>query len=100
MKTPKLAGVPDDVEIEIAEIAGERLAILSWPVARSVVSALSPTEEAVLRGIATGMSNAAIAKQRGTSPRTVANQVAALLKKFGVGSRYELVAAMSKAHGS
>ncbi len=87
------AEVPDDVDIEIADVGGERLAILTWPVKR--ISTLSPTEEAVLRGIALGHSNARIAKERGTSPRTVANQVASLLRKLGVSSRYELVAAMS-----
>lgn len=86
--------VPDDVEIEVAEIAGERLAILTWP-APSVPS-LSATEGAILSAIATGESNAEIAKKRGTSPNTVANQVAALLKKFGVSSRHELVLAMTR----
>ena len=38
------------------------------------------------------------AEDRGTSPRTVANQVAALLRKFGVSSRYELVLAITRGH--
>ena len=88
--------VPDEVEIEIAEIGEDRLAIISWPVVpRSRTSSLSSAEEAVLRGVALGKSNAEIAKERGTSPRTVANQVAALLGKFGVASRYELVLAIT-----
>ena len=65
-------------------------------VPRAQASALSPAEESVIRGIAMGRSNAEIAKERGTSPRTVANQVATLLRKFGVTSRYELVVAMAR----
>jgi DNA-binding NarL/FixJ family response regulator len=37
-----------------------------------------------------GASNAEIARLRRTSVRTVANQVAAILKKLGAGSRTEL----------
>lgn len=33
-----------------------------------------------------------IARRRGTSPRTVANQIASIFRKHGVGSRAELVA--------
>lgn len=36
------------------------------------------------------LSNAEIAERRGTSPRTVANQVASLFRKLGVASRSEL----------
>lgn len=90
---------PDDVEIEIAEIGEDRLAIISWPIVpRSRSSSLSSAEEAVLRGVAVGKSNADIARERGTSPRTVANQVAGLLRKFGVASRYELVLAITRGY--
>ena len=37
-----------------------------------------------------GLSNAEIAKRRGVSVRTVANQIAAVLHKLGVVSRREL----------
>ena len=91
--------VPDDVDIEIAEIGEDRLAIISWPVVpKSRASSLSTAEEAVLRGVAMGKSNAEIAEERGTSPRTVANQVAGLLRKFGVASRYELVLAITRGY--
>lgn len=39
-----------------------------------------------------GQSNAEIAARRGRSARTVANQVAAVLRKLGVSSRIELIA--------
>lgn len=39
-----------------------------------------------------GQSNEQIAARRRTSSRTIANQVAALFRKLGVGSQAELVA--------
>lgn len=53
---------------------------------------LTPAEELVLSGIIAGASNETIARRRGTSARTVANQVASIFRKCGVGSRAELVA--------
>jgi DNA-binding CsgD family transcriptional regulator len=44
-----------------------------------------------------GLSNAEVAIRRGTSPRTIANQLASVLRKLGVGSRYELAAALTQA---
>jgi DNA-binding CsgD family transcriptional regulator len=83
---------PDDLDIEVVTIDGMELAILSrdLPQPRSDIS---PAEEDVLACVVKGMSNAKIAKARGTSPRTVANQIASLLRKFKVSSRYELIVA-------
>jgi len=53
---------------------------------------LPEAQRAVLTLLLAGASNDEIAKKRKTSVRTVANQVATLLKRFGVSSRYELVA--------
>jgi DNA-binding CsgD family transcriptional regulator len=39
-----------------------------------------------------GMSNAEIAEQRGVAPRTIANQLARVFERVGVGSRAELAA--------
>jgi DNA-binding NarL/FixJ family response regulator len=52
----------------------------------------SRAEQEVATAIAVGRSNAAIAKERGTSIRTVENQVYAIFRKLGVGSRCELAA--------
>ena len=51
---------------------------------------LTSAERGVLRLLMDGKTNADIAAERGTSPRTVANQIAVLFRKFGVGSRIEL----------
>lgn len=53
-------------------------------------AALSPAERDVVAQILEGRSNADIARARGTSPRTVANQIQSLFRKLGVGSRAEL----------
>lgn len=54
-------------------------------------ASLTPAERDVVRGVLAEESNAAIAARRGTSARTVANQLASLFRKLGVGSRAELV---------
>jgi serine/threonine protein kinase len=51
---------------------------------------ISNAEREILRLLRSGQSNAEIARMRGTSVRTVANQVSALMHKLGVGSRLEL----------
>ncbi|HEY1953967.1 MAG TPA: helix-turn-helix transcriptional regulator, partial [Polyangiaceae bacterium] len=51
---------------------------------------LTRAERAVARRVARGESNAEIARARGSSPRTVANQVAQIFRKLGVASRAEL----------
>lgn len=60
------------------------------PAARAV--ALTEAEVAVKALVLEGCSNAEIAKRRGVSVRTVANQLQSLFKKLGVSSRAELSA--------
>ncbi len=52
---------------------------------------LTSAERAIAQLVAQGCKNDEIARLRGTSPRTVANQLAALYQKLGVGSRMEMV---------
>ena len=90
---PRQTAVPEDVEIEIAEVGEDRLAIISWPVVpRSRVSSLSSAEEAVLRGVAIGKSNAEIARAEFVSEATVRTHVRAILQKLGVRSQLAAVA--------
>jgi DNA-binding CsgD family transcriptional regulator len=56
------------------------------------VAPLSTAERAVLAALLDGRSNREIGAARGTSERTVANQVRAIFDKVGVGSRRELIA--------
>jgi len=74
----------------VAYRVDDDLAILSWqptlPTKR-----LSDAEREVLALVVEGKSNQEIAAARGTSERTVANQIASLLRKLGAPSRYALI---------
>jgi DNA-binding NarL/FixJ family response regulator len=71
--------------------AGVDLAIARLPAA-SVHASLSNAERAVVDGLLGGKRIAAIARERGTSPRTVAHQISSTYQKLGVSSRRELLA--------
>ena len=58
---------------------------------------LTRSELDVVERLRFGWTNAAIAAARGTSVRTVANQVHQLLQKHGQPSRRALIAAMQRA---
>jgi len=85
---------PAGLRAERFEIDGVEYVVFEWDSARSL-SALSPSERAVCELLLAGLSNAEIARRRQTSVRTIANQVAAILKKLEVASRFELVSAFS-----
>lgn len=53
---------------------------------------LTAAEEHVVALVLEGLSNAQIARRRGTRERTVANQLASIFRKLGVSSRSELAA--------
>jgi DNA-binding NarL/FixJ family response regulator len=57
---------------------------------------LSPAERDVMALVLDGVSNAEIARRRGRSVRTIANQIAACYKKLGVSSRLELAARLGR----
>ncbi len=76
----------------------DELALLSWPVQPTALAPAIPrptytaAEREVLAFVLDGATNAAIADARGTSLRTVANQIASLLRKSDASSRLELFA--------
>jgi DNA-binding CsgD family transcriptional regulator len=59
--------------------------------ALALPAVLSDSEKSVARALIAGYSNADIARSRGTSTKTVANQLYAMYRKLGVGTREELV---------
>jgi DNA-binding CsgD family transcriptional regulator len=75
---------------------GDEFAVLSLPagVRDATKVPLSEAERAVLSLVLAGLGNAEIAKRRGRSPRTIANQVASIFRKLSVSSRFELLAAL------
>ena len=82
-----------DVRISKIIISGEELRVISvsdrrrtWP------EDLTGAEIEVADLVLEGRSNAEIAELRGTSARTVANQVVSVFRKLAIQSRAELVA--------
>lgn len=63
------------------------------------VDGLSPAEREILGLLLNDHDSASIAAARGTSPRTVANQIASLFRKLGVQSRAELAAKLLEVDG-
>jgi DNA-binding NarL/FixJ family response regulator len=76
--------------------------VVSFPIPRADFDGLlSATETEIARSILAGLSNADIARRRGTAVRTIANQVASIFKKLRVRSRLELsVFALAGRHAS
>lgn len=84
---------PINLAVRFVEVGGETLAVLSFDwVPPAAPLDLTAAERAVFVGLVRGDSNAEIARERGTSMRTVANQVASIFRKAGVHSRSELLA--------
>jgi DNA-binding NarL/FixJ family response regulator len=74
-------------------VGGAELCWLFLPVeAFGLDPRLTLAERQIVTGVLNGRTNAAIAMTRRTSCRTVANQLAAIYRKLGVSSRWELAA--------
>ncbi len=96
MKNPPGSGPPKNLDARFVTLDGERFVLFSWTLAPApALGALSKAERGVLDGLVGGLTNQEIATRRGTSVRTVANQVASILRKLGVGSRNEAVRIVS-----
>jgi DNA-binding NarL/FixJ family response regulator len=78
-------------------VGGEGVLVVQLPSrAERRLSGLCPSEREVARGLINGKSNAEIAESRGTSRRTIANQVASIFRTFGVRSRAELARCLER----
>ncbi|MCA9641207.1 MAG: LuxR family transcriptional regulator [Polyangiaceae bacterium] len=75
---------------KLLSVEGMELRVWSEP-SQSAPVELTESEADVYQALLSGASNAQIARKRGTSPNTVANQVAAIFSKLGVSSRQELL---------
>jgi DNA-binding CsgD family transcriptional regulator len=82
---------PDDLEV----LFDEHGAILSFSIPGGEDARLTAAESEIVRELIAGRANAEIARARGRSVRTIANQVASILRKLGVSSRVELAARMA-----
>lgn len=84
---------PAGIEVESVEWHGQQRLVISFPLPKPKwPPALTRAERAVAALVLEGRSNAQIASRRGTSERTVVNQVASVFKKASVASRTELAA--------
>lgn len=83
---------PEGLRVATVCLDGDAWALFDWPAVRPSLPGLSPAEEAVAALALDGLSNAEIARARGSAERTVANQLAAAYRKLGIGSRLELFA--------
>lgn len=90
-----LATPPTDLAGRVFDADGKRYAVLWFSQRDARHLALTAAEREVAVLLVAGQTNAEIAQRRGTAPRTVANQVASIFEKLGVGSRGELVARFS-----
>jgi DNA-binding CsgD family transcriptional regulator len=78
------------------ELGGDDYTVLSYPSPRVELPGLSAAESEVAALLVEGRTHDEIAKRRGTSKRTVANQIASIYKKLGISSRAELVLSVMK----
>jgi len=76
---------------------GESVLLLVLPGGNLDLSRLTPAQRLITLDVVSGKSNIQIAHDRNISPRTVANHLAAIFRKLGVGSRAQLVARLSGA---
>lgn len=83
--------------VSLFSFVGQTFAVVSIALAPVLPPTLTAAERDVVAQILQGKSNAAIARARGVAVRTVANQVASILKKLRVGSRAALIARLTRA---
>lgn len=85
--------VPPRLAVDFMTLGGAEYAVLHFRLnALGSLPGLTEAEREIADSLLAGRPNAEIARLRRTSVRTVANQVAALLRKAGVRSRAEFVA--------
>jgi DNA-binding CsgD family transcriptional regulator len=81
--------------VETFEVGAHRFVLFDVALSRRVPACFTAAERAILDYVRAGLSSSEIARARGTSPRTVANQLASMYRKTGVTSRHELIAALT-----
>jgi DNA-binding CsgD family transcriptional regulator len=75
----------------------EEFLVMSAPVTSAAAASLTRAQLEVARAVVQGASNAEIACIRGTAVRTVANQVASILRRLGASSRAQVAAKLALA---
>jgi DNA-binding CsgD family transcriptional regulator len=84
---------PRELEAYTFQTEGDEFLVLSYELPKTILPAdLTPAEREVVLAVALGGSDAEVAAARGTSARTVANQLQSIYRKLRVASRAELLA--------
>lgn len=82
-----------ELEVRTFRVGNEHFALLGLPeLLPEQCAKLTPAEREVVAAVLRGVSNAALARARRVSVRTIANQLASVFSKLGVRSRSELAA--------
>lgn len=88
-----LLAAPDELVVHRLEASGVEYAVFEWYAEGPPLPAeLTRAEREVASLAMAGLTNRQIAAARGGAERTVANQLANVFRKLGVGSRLELTA--------
>ena len=97
---PRVSEIPRRVAIAAwrLDLGEDAYAVLECPspAVGPLRTGLTRAERHVVMLIARGLSNPAIARRRGSAPRTIANQAASIYRKLGVRSRLELGALLAQ----
>ena len=89
---------PSGLRTALLEADGERFLIISYPQDRWLLpSALTSAQRDVACAVLEGKTRREVARERGTSTRTVANLLAQAFRRLGVSSRAELAAMLNRA---
>ena len=96
--TSLFTGARDVLSLRVGEVDLEVLVASAEP-SSELLDGLTEAERDVASAVMRGLANGAIASVRGTSSRTVANQIRSVFEKLGVASRGELRARLTvRAH--
>jgi serine/threonine protein kinase/DNA-binding NarL/FixJ family response regulator len=81
-----------DVKVDTFEADGRHYVAISVPeLDPAVLHELTEAERSVALLLVAGLNQHDIATERGTSPSTIANQIAAISRKLGIGGRFALI---------
>lgn len=97
VRRPLMSSSDGTVHVLEPELAGTSYIAISLASERRLADPLSPVEREIVNDVLAGLSNLEIATKRERSARTIANQLASIFRKLGVGSRFELTAQLTGA---
>lgn len=85
-------GSSEHVDVFEPDLGTPSHVVISIATGPALADTLSPAEREVVQDVLAGLANSEIASKRERSARTIANQLASIFRKLGVGSRFELTA--------